>query len=59
MPRPQTTNPMESEWLPVAAFGAVVILAGIGLMIGQLVVSFRHRDELRDVSGDPWNGRTR
>jgi cytochrome o ubiquinol oxidase subunit 1 len=45
-------------WLLVAALGAAVILAGIGLMIAQLVVSFRHRDELRDVTGDPWNGRT-
>jgi cytochrome o ubiquinol oxidase subunit I len=45
-------------WLLVAAVGVVVILAGIGLMIAQLVVSFRHRDELRDMTGDPWNGRT-
>jgi cytochrome o ubiquinol oxidase subunit 1 len=45
-------------WLLVAALGAAVILVGIGLMIAQLVVSFRHRDELRDVTGDPWNGRT-
>ena len=27
-------------------------------MIAQLGVSFRRRDELRDVTGDPWNGRT-
>jgi cytochrome o ubiquinol oxidase subunit 1 len=45
-------------WLLIAAAGVLVILAGIGLMIAQLVVSFRHRDELRDVTGDPWNGRT-
>ena len=24
----------------------------------QLVVSFRERDRLRDLTGDPWNGRT-
>jgi cytochrome o ubiquinol oxidase subunit 1 len=24
----------------------------------QLVVSIRNREELRDVTGDPWNGRT-
>jgi cytochrome o ubiquinol oxidase subunit I len=24
----------------------------------QLVVSVRHREALRDVTGDPWNGRT-
>jgi cytochrome o ubiquinol oxidase subunit 1 len=45
-------------WLLVAAAGVLVILAGIGLMIAQLVVSFRRRDELADVTGDPWNGRT-
>jgi cytochrome o ubiquinol oxidase subunit I len=45
-------------WLVVAAFGALVILAGIICQIVQLVVSIRHRDELRDTTGDPWNGRT-
>ena len=29
----------------------------IGLQIAQLVVSFRHREQLRDTTGDPWNGR--
>ncbi len=45
-------------WLLIAAFGAVVILAGIILQIAQLVVSVRRRDVLRDVTGDPWNGRS-
>jgi cytochrome o ubiquinol oxidase subunit 1 len=45
-------------WLLVAAAGAVVILAGIVCQIVQFVVSIRHREELRDVTGDPWNGRT-
>jgi cytochrome o ubiquinol oxidase subunit 1 len=45
-------------WLLVAAAGAVVILAGIVCQIVQLVVSIRNREELRDVTGDPWNGRT-
>jgi cytochrome o ubiquinol oxidase subunit 1 len=45
-------------WLLVAEAGAVVILAGIVCQIVQLVVSIRHREELRDTSGDPWNGRT-
>ncbi len=45
-------------WLLIAAAGAVIILAGIVLQIVQLVVSFRRRDELRDVTGDPWNGRS-
>jgi cytochrome o ubiquinol oxidase subunit 1 len=45
-------------WLLVAAAGAAVILAGIGFQIAQLVVSIRDREQLRDVTGDPWMGRT-
>ena len=45
-------------WLLVAAVGAVIILAGIILQIAQLVVSIRRREELRDETGDPWNGRS-
>ena len=36
----------------------VVILAGIVCQIVQLVVSIRDREQHRDVTGDPWNGRT-
>ena len=45
-------------WLLLAAGGAAVILAGIILQVAQLVVSIRRREELRDVFGDPWNGRS-
>jgi cytochrome o ubiquinol oxidase subunit 1 len=45
-------------WLLIAAFGAAVILTGIILQIAQLAVSIRRREELRDVTGDPWNGRS-
>jgi cytochrome o ubiquinol oxidase subunit I len=45
-------------WLLVAAAGAAVILTGIILQIAQLAVSIRRRQELRDVTGDPWNGRS-
>jgi len=45
-------------WLLIAALGAVIILAGIILQIVQLVVSIRRREELRDETGDPWNGRS-
>ena len=51
----------DPTWQPlmVAAFiGAVVILIGIILTIVQLVVSIRTRDRRRDLTGDPWNGRT-
>jgi cytochrome o ubiquinol oxidase subunit 1 len=45
-------------WLLVAMVGAVVIFAGIACQIVQLVVSIRTREARRDVTGDPWNGRT-
>jgi cytochrome o ubiquinol oxidase subunit I len=45
-------------WLLLAEVGAVVILCGILLQVAQLVVSIRRREELRDATGDPWNGRS-
>jgi cytochrome o ubiquinol oxidase subunit 1 len=50
--------PAWRPWLLIAAVGAVLILVGIILQIAQLAVSIRRRDELRDETGDPWNGRT-
>ncbi|MCC8935576.1 cytochrome o ubiquinol oxidase subunit I [Bradyrhizobium sp. Arg68] len=45
-------------WLLVAEAGAVIVMAGIICQALQLVVSIRHREQLRDTTGDPWNGRT-
>jgi cytochrome o ubiquinol oxidase subunit 1 len=45
-------------WLIVAAVGAGVILAGVACQVVQLVVSIRDREKHRDLTGDPWNGRT-
>jgi len=45
-------------WLLIAALGAAVVLAGIVLQVAQLVVSIRRREALRDVTGDPWDGRS-
>ncbi|VVE48892.1 cytochrome o ubiquinol oxidase subunit I [Pandoraea pneumonica] len=45
-------------WFQVAAVGALLIALGIGCFIIQLVVSYIRRDQLRDDTGDPWNGRT-
>jgi len=42
----------------VALCGALSICAGIGCTIVQLVVSIRSRAERRDLSGDPWDGRS-
>ena len=38
--------------------GVLLIAAGIGSFLIQLVVSYFKRDQLRDVDGDPWQGRT-
>jgi cytochrome o ubiquinol oxidase subunit I len=45
-------------WLDLASVGAGLVLAGIICQIMQLVVSIRRREELRDVTGDPWDGRS-
>lgn len=42
----------------VAGIGALVILAGVGFQILQLIVSIVQRNKNRDLTGDPWNGRT-
>jgi cytochrome o ubiquinol oxidase subunit 1 len=42
----------------VAAFGAVLVLGGILSFIWNIIYSVIHRDKLRDVTGDPWDGRT-
>jgi cytochrome o ubiquinol oxidase subunit I len=51
-------NPAWQPWLVVAAFGAVVILAGVACQAIQLVVSVRGRRQLRDTTGNPWMGRS-
>ncbi|ABR88967.1 cytochrome o ubiquinol oxidase subunit I [Janthinobacterium sp. Marseille] len=54
----QFQDPSLQIWFQVAAFGAVLIALGIASMLIQFYVSFRRRHELRDVTGDPWDGRT-
>ena len=45
-------------WLLVASAGIVVMACGAACQVMQIVVSIRHRNELRDETGDPWNGRS-
>ena len=45
-------------WLLVAAGGVAIVAVGIGLQVVQLFWSIKHRDRLRDTTGDPWNGRS-
>ena len=51
-------DPSLQIWFVIAAFGAFLIALGIGAFVVQLVVSFFKREQLRDTTGDPWNGRT-
>ncbi|HEY4146993.1 cytochrome o ubiquinol oxidase subunit I [Pinirhizobacter sp.] len=51
-------DPSLQIWFQIAAFGAVLIALGIGAFLIQLWVSYKRREELRDVTGDPWHGRT-
>jgi cytochrome o ubiquinol oxidase subunit I len=51
-------DPSLQIWFVIAAFGALLILIGIACFAITLVVSFMRRAELRDVTGDPWGGRT-
>jgi cytochrome o ubiquinol oxidase subunit 1 len=51
-------NPAWHPYLIIAAAGAAVILVGIIFQMIQLIVSIRDRRTTRDVTGDPWDGRT-
>ena len=51
-------DPSLQPWFVVAAIGAGLIAIGIGAMIVQFAVSIKNREALRDVTGDPWEGRT-
>lgn len=51
----------DPTWQPlmiIALAGAILILIGIVLMAVQLFVSIRDRNDNRDTTGDPWNGRS-
>jgi cytochrome o ubiquinol oxidase subunit 1 len=51
-------DPSWQPWLIVAACGALVIAAGIASTFIQFAVSIRDRDANRDLTGDPWDGRS-
>jgi cytochrome o ubiquinol oxidase subunit I len=52
------SDPSWQPWLLVAELGAIVIFCGILCQVVQFYVSIRTREQRRDVTGDPWNGRT-
>jgi cytochrome o ubiquinol oxidase subunit 1 len=51
-------DPSLQIYFIVAALGAVIIAAGIGAFLLQIFLSWKDREKLRDVTGDPWDGRT-
>jgi cytochrome o ubiquinol oxidase subunit 1 len=51
-------DPSWQPYMIVALGGAALIFIGICLMVAQLWWSIRTREQRRDLSGDPWNGRT-
>jgi cytochrome o ubiquinol oxidase subunit 1 len=53
-----TDNPSWNPWLYVAALGVAINVLGVACMAVQLIVSIRTRERRRDVTGDPWDGRT-
>ncbi len=52
------TDPSLQIWFQVAALGAGLIAIGIAAFLVCIFVSFRRREQLRDVTGDPWNARS-
>lgn len=42
----------------VAAIGIALILTGVALQVLQIAVSFWQHRQRRDITGDPWDGRT-
>ncbi len=54
----QFEDPSLQIWFVIAAFGAVLIALGIASFVIQIIVSYLRRDQLRETSGDAWDGRT-
>jgi len=45
-------------WVLAAGVGILVYCGALACQLIQLVVSIRRREILRDLTGDPWNGRS-
>jgi cytochrome o ubiquinol oxidase subunit I len=54
----QFDDPSLQIWFIIAGIGALIILVGILAFVIQIAVSIKNREKLRDVTGDPWDGRT-
>jgi cytochrome o ubiquinol oxidase subunit 1 len=45
-------------WVLIAGLGVFILALAAAAQVIQIVVSIRQRDALRDVTGDPWDGRS-
>jgi cytochrome o ubiquinol oxidase subunit 1 len=50
--------PEWAPWLYVSVIGVAILALGVIAQVMQLVVSIRNREKLRDMTGDPWDGRS-
>lgn len=54
----QQIDPQFHTMLTIAAVGAALIAIGVLCQVIQIIVTIRDRDQNRDLTGDPWGGRT-
>ena len=54
----QFDDPSLQIWFVIAGIGALIIAVGILAFIVQIAVSIKNREKLKDLTGDPWDGRT-
>jgi cytochrome o ubiquinol oxidase subunit 1 len=47
-----------APWLYISAVGVAILVVGAIVQVIQLLVSIRDREKLRDLTGDPWDGRS-
>ncbi len=50
--------PEWAPWLYVSVVGVGILVLGVIAQVIQLAVSIRQREKLRDITGDPWDGRS-
>ncbi|MEO0881972.1 MAG: cytochrome o ubiquinol oxidase subunit I [Pseudomonadota bacterium] len=54
----QFEDTIYAGYFVTALVGALCVAVGIVAFVVQIVVSIRKREALKDITGDPWNGRT-
>jgi cytochrome o ubiquinol oxidase subunit 1 len=52
------SDPTWKPWLGIELIGGCIIGLGVVFLAVQLFYSIKTRDQRRDVTGDPWDGRT-